>query len=401
MPHDVPLIALMAGGLVLAFVFGALANRLGLPPLIGYLVAGVLAGPHTPGFTADGRVSEELLELGVILLMFGVGLHFSFRDLLAVRRIAIPGAVAQIALATLLGMGLAALFGWSFGAGLVFGLALSVASTVVLLKALEERELIDSPEGHIAIGWLIVEDLVMVLTLVLLPALAGVLRGDSASVDGMQVLEQLGWTLLKVAAFIAVMLVGGRRVIPWILERVVYTGSRELFRLGVLATALGVAYGASEMFGVSFALGAFFAGMVLAESEFSQRAADETLPLRDAFSVLFFVAVGMLFDPMVLVRETLAVAATLLIIIVGKSIAAYLIVVGFGYPRLTGMTISASLAQIGEFSFILVAMGVAFQILPPHGRDLILAGALLSILLNPLVFRLLDGYRARHLASAA
>jgi len=271
----------------------------------------------------------------------------------------------------------------------------------VLLKALEERELIDSPEGHIAIGWLIVEDLVMVLTLVLLPALAGVLRGDSASVDGMQVLEQLGWTLLKVAAFIAVMLVGGRRVIPWILERVVYTGSRELFRLGVLATALGVAYGASEMFGVSFALGAFFAGMVLAESEFSQRAADETLPLRDAFSVLFFVAVGMLFDPMVLVRETLAVAATLLIIIVGKSIAAYLIVVGFGYPRLTGMTISASLAQIGEFSFILVAMGVAFQILPPHGRDLILAGALLSILLNPLVFRLLDGYRVRHLASAA
>jgi len=401
MPHDVPLITLMAGGLVLAFVFGTLANRLGMPPLIGYLLAGVLAGPYTPGFTGDSRVSEELLELGVILLMFGVGLHFSFRDLLAVRRIAIPGAMAQIALATLLGLGLGLAFGWSLGAGLVFGLALSVASTVVLLKALEDRGLIDSREGHIAVGWLIVEDLVMVVTLVLLPAVAGSLRGDAGPVDGMLLLEQLGWTLLKVAAFVAVMLVGGRRVIPWVLERVVYTGSRELFRLGVLATALGVAYGASKLFGVSFALGAFFAGMVLAESEFSQRAADETLPLRDAFSVLFFVAVGMLFDPMVLVRDTLAVAATLLIIVLGKSVAAYLIVIAFRYPKLTAMTISASLAQIGEFSFILVAMGVAFELLPSHGRDLILAGALLSILLNPLWFQLLDRYRARHPEIAA
>lgn len=399
MPHDTPLIATIVAGLGLAFVFGALANRFRIPPLVGYLVAGVLVGPNTPGFVADASLANELAEIGVILLMFGVGLHFSLKDLLSVRAIAVPGAIVQIGFATLLGVGLAWLLGWSLGAGLVFGLALSVASTVVLLRALQERRLIESERGRIAVGWLIVEDLAMVLALVLLPALAGVLGGQPQVEDHTSLLSLpasygiwgvVGITLAKVAAFVVVMLVVGRRVIPWILHYVAHTGSRELFRLSVLAIALGVAFGAAKLFGVSLALGAFFAGMIMSESELSHRAAEESLPLRDAFSVLFFVSVGMLFDPLSLISNGLPILATLAIVVVGKSIAAFVIVIAFRYPIATALMISASLAQIGEFSFILAELGVGLKLLPEQGRDLILAGAILSILLNPLMFLVVD-----------
>ena len=398
MHHATPLISTIVGGIVLAFILGAIANKFRLPPLIGYLCAGIVVGPHTPGYTADQTLAPELAELGVILLMFGVGLHFSVKDLMAVKRIAIPGAIVQISIATALSMLVAWGFDWSWGQGLVYVLALSVASTVVLLRALQERDLIESPQGRIAVGWLIVEDLAMVLTLVLLPAMARLLGGGDANATApttMEVLIEVLSTLGKVAAFVAVMLVIGRRFIPWMLERIVWTGSRELFRLGVLATALGVAFGAYALFGVSFALGAFFAGMVLAESEFSHRAAEESLPLRDAFSVLFFVSVGMLFDPMVLVNDPWGVLATLLIIVVGKSLAALGIVRAFGLNNRTGLTIAVSLAQIGEFSFILASLGVYLDILPERGQALILAGALLSIVLNPVLFHLLDRYTAR------
>ncbi|MBZ9884991.1 Kef family K(+) transporter [Mesorhizobium sp. CA10] len=399
MPHDTPLIATIVAGLGLAFVFGALTNRFRIPPLVGYLVAGVLVGPNTPGFVADASLANELAEIGVILLMFGVGLHFSLKDLLSVRAIAVPGAIVQIGFATLLGVGLAWLLGWSLGAGLVFGLALSVASTVVLLRAMQERRLIETERGRIAVGWLIVEDLAMVLTLVLLPALAGVLGGQPQVDDHASLLSLpasygiwgvVGVTLAKVAAFVVVMLVVGRRVIPWILHYVAHTGSRELFRLAVLAIALGVAFGAAKLFGVSLALGAFFAGMIMSESELSHRAAEESLPLRDAFSVLFFVSVGMLFDPFSLISNGLPILATLAIIVIGKSIAAFVIVIVFRYPIATALMISASLAQIGEFSFILAELGVGLKLLPEQGRDLILAGAILSILLNPLMFLVVD-----------
>lgn len=396
MPHHTPLIATIVGGLVLAFIFGTLAHRLKMPPLIGYLVAGIAIGPFTPGFVGDADLAQELAEIGVILLMFGVGLHFSLKDLLSVKNIAIPGAVAQIAIATLLGMGLGWLLGWPFGEGFLFGLALSVASTVVLLKALQERRLVETQCGRIAVGWLIVEDIAMVLALVLIPALSGILGGKGEALSGNAVLLTLGLTLGKVVAFVAVMLIVGRRVIPWILERIADTGSRELFRLAVLAIALGFALGSAYVFGVSFALGAFFAGMILSESELSHRAAEESLPLRDAFSVLFFVSVGMLFDPSILVREPLLVLATVLIIVVGKSLAAWLIVRAFGHPNSTALTISASLAQIGEFSFILATLGLSLDLLSPMARDLILGGAILSILINPLLFSLLDRYEARH-----
>jgi monovalent cation:H+ antiporter-2, CPA2 family len=399
MPHETPLIATIVIGLVLAFIFGAIANRLRIPPLVGYLVAGVLAGSHTPGFVADQELAAELAEIGVILLMFGVGLHFSLKDLLSVRAIAIPGAIVQIVAATLLGAALAWILGWSMQAGLVFGLALSVASTVVLLRAMQERRLIETERGRIAVGWLIVEDLAMVLALVLLPAIAGAINGGGANdgaihaaSDPLAAYLNLGvggvilLTLGKVAAFVAVMLIVGRRVIPWTLHAIAHTGSRELFRLAVLAIALGVAFGAAKLFGVSLALGAFFAGMIMSESELSHRAAEESLPLRDAFAVLFFVSVGMLFDPMTIVNDPLPLLATLAIIVVGKSLAAFFIVVGFGYPTGTALTISASLAQIGEFSFILAELGVGLGLLPEEGRDLILGGAILSILLNPLVF---------------
>ncbi|RWC73772.1 MAG: sodium:proton antiporter [Mesorhizobium sp.] len=400
MPHDTPLIATIVAGLGLAFVFGALANRFRIPPLVGYLVAGVLVGPNTPGFVADAGLANELAEIGVILLMFGVGLHFSLKDLLSVRATAVPGAIVQIGFATALGAGLSWMLGWSMGAGLVFGLALSVASTVVLLRALQERRLIETERGRIAVGWLIVEDLAMVLALVLLPALAGVLGGQEqadAHSSGLLTLPAsygiwgvVGITLAKVAAFVVVMLVVGRRVIPWILHYVAHTGSRELFRLSVLAIALGVAFGAAKLFGVSLALGAFFAGMIMSESELSHRAAEESLPLRDAFSVLFFVSVGMLFDPFSLISNGLPILATLAIIVIGKSLAAFVIVVAFGYPLATALMISASLAQIGEFSFILAELGVGLKLLPEQGRDLILAGAILSIVLNPLMFLVID-----------
>ncbi|MBD9634418.1 YbaL family putative K(+) efflux transporter [Pseudomonas sp. PDM19] len=392
--HHTPLLTTLAVGFVLAFVLGALANRLRISPLVGYLLAGVLAGPFTPGYVADQALSTEIAELGVILLMFGVGLHFSLKDLLSVKAIAIPGAVVQIGVATLLGLGLAWMMGWNFGGGLVFGLALSVASTVVLLRALEQRQLIDTKRGRIAIGWLIVEDLAMVLTLVLLPALAGSLGGTSDGGDG-GLLMPILLTLGKVAAFVAVMILGGRRFVPWVLERVAKTGSRELFTLAVLAIALGIAYGSAVIFGVSFALGAFFAGMILNESELSHEAAENSLPLRDAFAVLFFVSVGMLFNPAILIHEPLPVLATFLVIVFGKSVAAYVIVRMFGHPNSTALTIAASLAQIGEFSFILVGLGVTLNLLPEAGRDLVLAGAILSILVNPLLFIAIDRLQAR------
>lgn len=398
MPHDTPLISTIVAGLVLAFIFGAIANRLRMPPLVGYLVAGVLVGPHTPGFVADQSLAPELAELGVILLMFGVGLHFSMRELLAVRFIAIPGALAQIGVATVLGWVLGIAMGWSTAGGIVFGLAISVASTVVLLKALQERRLIDTERGQIAVGWLIVEDLVTVLALVLIPALASTAGHGGVVRDPLVLLMErllgfdpglggvLALTVLKLGAFVAVMLLIGRRFIPWLLHRIAYTGSRELFRLGVLAIALGTAYGAAKVFGVSLALGAFFAGTILSESELSQRAAEESLPLRDAFSVLFFVSVGMLFDPRALIESPLPLLGTLTIILVAKSITAFLIVIAFRRGVLIALTISASLAQIGEFSFILTDMGVTLKLLPEEGRSLVLAAAIISIILNPLSF---------------
>ena len=392
MQHEIPLISTIVAALVLAFVLGALAQRLRISPIVGYLVAGVAIGPFTPGYVADASLARELSELGIILLMFGVGLHFSLRDLLSVRAIAIPGAIAQIGVATLLGLGLALLLGWTFQAGFVFGLALSVASTVVLLRALQERHAIETERGRIAVGWLIVEDLVMVLALVIVPAIAvgdGALNGTFASPTASMALA-LVLTIGKVAAFILVVLFAGRRLIPWLLHYVAHTGSRELFRLAVLAIALGVAFGAASLFDVSFALGAFFAGVVMSESALSQQAANETLPLRDAFATLFFVSVGMLFDPSILLRDPWPLVATLFIIVLGKSAAAFLIVRAFGHPTSTALMISASLAQIGEFSFILAGLGVSLQILPSQANDLILAGAIFSIMLNPALFQGLD-----------
>ncbi len=395
MPHYTPLITTIVAALTLAWAFAAVAHRLKLPPLVGYLLAGIAIGPFTPGFVADQNIANELAEIGVILLMFGVGLHFSLEDLLSVRKIAVPGALAQILCATLLGAGLAMWLGWPLGAGLVFGLALSVASTVVLLRALQERRLIETERGRIAVGWLIVEDIAMVLALVLLPVIAGLLTGAGAGTSMAEVALAIGLTGAKIAAFVAIMLIVGKRVIPWILHAMAHSGSRELFRLSVLAIALGTAFGAAMLFGVSFALGAFFAGMILSESKLSQQAATETLPLRDAFAVLFFVSVGMLADPMIVVREPVPVMATVFIVVVGKSLAAYAIVRVFGYSNPTALTISASLAQIGEFSFILANLGVDLALLPEQGRDLILIVAIISILLNPFLFSALDRLLAR------
>jgi len=389
LPHSTPLVATVVAGLVAAFAMGALAHRLRISPVAGYLFAGVLVGPFTPGVVADSALANELAELGVILLMFGVGLHFSVRDLLSVRKIAVPGAVLQIAFATALGAGLATWLGWNLAGGLVFGLALSVASTVVLLRAMQVGKLMDTERGRIAVGWLIVEDLAMVLVLVLLPALAGLANGRAQS--GMELAWMIGLTLAKVGGFIALMLIVGKRVIPAALHWAAHTGSRELFRLAVLAIALGVAFGAAYVFDVSFALGAFFAGMVMGEKQLSRRAAEETLPLRDAFAVLFFVSVGMLFDPAVVVEHGGAVLATVLIVILGKSLAAIAIVRFFGHSLHTALTVAAGLAQIGEFSFMLAALGVKLGVLPEEGRDLILAGAIFSIFANPLLFRWLAG----------
>ncbi|MGK6307789.1 YbaL family putative K(+) efflux transporter [Variovorax sp. DT-64] len=389
MPHSVSLINTVAAGLGLALILGFLAARLRLPALVGYLLAGVIIGPFTPGFVADASIAAQLAEIGVMLLMFGVGLHFSLDDLLAVRKIALPGALVQMAVATLLGGALASWWGWSLGGALVFGLALSVASTVVLLRALESLGLLDSFTGRIAVGWLVVEDLAMVLVLVLLPPLGAALGSDAARPDAAPLWQTLGLTVLQVGGFVFLMLVVGRRVFPWLLWQVTRTGSRELFTLCVVAAAVSIAFASAALFGVSFALGAFFAGMVMRESEFSHRAAQESLPLRDAFAVLFFVSVGMLFDPSVLIERPLHVLAVVLVIVVGKSVAACVLVLLLRYPLGTALTVSASLAQIGEFSFILAALGVSLGLLPKEGQSLLLAGALISIATNPLWFGLI------------
>ncbi|WP_298826148.1 YbaL family putative K(+) efflux transporter [uncultured Piscinibacter sp.] len=406
MNHELTLITTIAAALGLALLLGFVAARLKLPALVGYLAAGILIGPFTPGFVADGGLAAQLAEIGVMLLMFGVGLHFSLDDLMAVKRIAVPGAVVQMVAATAMGAAMAGFWGWDRGAALVFGIALSVASTVVLLRALEARGVIQTVNGRIAVGWLVVEDLAMVLVLVLLPALAPMLRADAAGgigagAPGGELWLALGRTLLQVAAFVALMLVVGRRVLPWLLWQVTRTGSRELFTLCVVSTAVTIAYGSAALFGVSFALGAFFAGMVLRGSEFSHRAAEESLPLRDAFAVLFFVSVGMLFDPRVIVERPLQVIGVVAIIVVGKSLAAGALVLLLRYPLNTALTVSASLAQIGEFSFILAALGVSLQLLPPEGQSLIVAGALISIALNPLTFSIVEPIERWILARSA
>jgi CPA2 family monovalent cation:H+ antiporter-2 len=375
---------------------GFIAARLHLPALVGYLIAGIIIGPATPGFVADIELSNQLAEIGVMLLMFGVGLHFSIDDLLAVRRIALPGAIVQITVATLLGVGATALWGWSLAAGIVFGLALSVASTVVLLRALEDRGILESVNGRIAVGWLVVEDLAMVLVLVLLPPMALWLGANTATTgeNERSLLATLALTLGRISLFVGLMLVLGKRLFPWLLWQIARTGSRELFTLCVIAVAVGIAYGSAELFGVSFALGAFFAGMVMRESPLSYRAAEESLPLRDAFSVLFFVSVGMLFDPSVIINPPYKLVLVLAIIIFGKSLAAFLLVLLFRYALNTALTVSASLAQIGEFSFILANLGVSLGLLPTEGQSLILAAAIISIALNPLVFHAIEPAQA-------
>jgi K+:H+ antiporter len=385
MPHEISLVTTIAAGLGLALVLGLVAARLRLPPLVGYLVAGIVIGPGTPGFVADIGLASQLAEIGVMLLMFGVGLHLSVDDLLSVKRIAVPGAVVQMSVATLLGMGVARSWGWDLGASLVFGVTLSCASTVVLLRALEDRGELETVTGRIAVGWLVVEDLATVLVLVLLPVFAGHLGGTAAAGGG-SALTAVAVTLAKVAAFVALMLVVARRVFPRLLYWVARTGSRELFTLCVVATAVCVAYGAAALFDVSFALGAFFAGMMMRESDLSHRAAAESLPLRDAFSVLFFVSVGMLFDPQVLVERPLWVALTIAIVMIGKTLAAVSLVLLFRYPLDTALTVGASLAQIGEFSFILASLGVALELLPGVGQSLVLVAALISIALNSAAF---------------
>lgn len=388
-PHDLPLVTTVATGLGLAFVFGLIANKLRIPPIVGYLLAGVVIGPYTPGFVADIHLAEQLAEIGIVLLMFGVGLHFSLQDLMDVRKIALPGAVVQISAAMAMGVGLTYFWGWSLASGMMFGLALSVASTVVLLRSLEEHNLTQTNDGRIAIGWLIVEDLAMVLALVLIPALA-VKAG--APVEGaeeaaqMPIWQTLGIALGKVAVFVAIMIVVGKRFLPWLLTVVAHTRSRELFTLAVFGMALGVAFAAYKLFGVSFALGAFFAGMMIRESDLNHEVADRALPFQDAFAVIFFVAVGMLFDPQILIDEPVHVLLVVGIIMIGKSLAALGIVLLFGYPLKTGLLVSAGLAQIGEFSFILITLGMTYGLLPEEGRNLILAGAMISIALNPLTF---------------
>ncbi len=394
MPHNVTLITTIASCLGLALILGFVAVRVKLPALVGYLIAGIILGPATPGFVADVELSRQLAEIGVMLLMFGIGLHFSLDDLLTVRRLVVPGAFAQIAVATVLGIAVTSHWGWSLGAGIVFGLALSVASTVVVLRALEDHGLQQSVNGHIAIGWLVVQDLAMVLVLVLLPPLSGWLGGNANGVAGQAAGKSIWVTLAitfgQVAIFVALMLVVGRRLFPWFLWQVARTGSRELFTLCVIAVAVGIAYGSAELFGVSFALGAFFAGMVMGESELSHRAAEQSLPLRDAFSVLFFVSVGMLFDPQILIRQPLDVFIVVAIILFGNPLAAFVIVLVSRYPLNTALTVAASLAQVGEFSFILAGLGLTLGLLPPQGQQLILAGSIISIALNPLVFQAIE-----------
>ena len=404
MSLQAPLLTTFAAAFVLAFLLGALANRLKISPIVGYLIAGIAVGPYTPGFVADAGLAKQLAEMGIILLMFGVGLHFSVKDLMNVGSIVLPGAVAQIAAGTGLGTAFGLFMGWPLTAGIVFGFTLSVASTVVLLRALEERRMLPTQRGQIAIGWLIVQDLAMIVALVLLPTLAELLRAPPNSMgDGLSSIAlTLVLILLKVSAFVAFMLIVGQRIIPWLLTRIAMTGSRELFTLAILAIAMGVAFAAAEFAGASVALGAFFAGVVLAGSELSQNAAERSLPLRDAFAVLFFVAVGMLFNPHILVDNPLVLLAVVLIIVLGNSTAAFLIVGRFGYPVTSAALIAVSLAQIGEFSFILGGLALTLDMIPREAYDLLLGGAIISIMLNPFLFRILDRYEARRaIADAA
>ena len=384
----------MAASLVYALIGGYIASRLHLPPLLGYLLAGVAVGPFTPGFVADAKLAPQLAEIGVILLMFGVGMHFSIRDLLAVRNIAIPGAIVQIALAVALTCAVTYFWGWAFGSSLVLGLALSVASTVVLLRALEAEGILESQSGRIAVGWLVVEDLVTVLILVMLPALATSLGGATSGGEhgpqdnnAMPMYAALGIILGKFIGFVLLMLVVGARLLPWLLEQVAATRSRELFTLAVIAVAIGIGFGAAELFGLSFALGAFFAGVVVGESDHSHRATEEMQPLQDAFTALFFVAMGMLFDPQIILKQPLQVLSVLTIIVFGKSAVAFLVVVLLRQPIGTALVVAASLAQIGEFSFILAELGISLGLLPAQGQSLIVAGALLSIALNSFLLR--------------
>jgi len=379
-PAEATLVSTIAVSLACAFLGGFVAVKLRLSPIVGYLLAGIVVGPFTPGFSADTHIAEQLAEIGVILLMFGVGIHFSLRDLVAVWRIAVPGAIVQIAVATALGAALAHFWGWPIGAAVVFGIALSVASTVVLLRALEAQGTLREEAGRIAIGWLIVEDLLMVLAMVLLPALAATSESSAA------LWLDLVWTLGKVAAFIALMLIVGARALPWLLDQAARTGSRELFTLAVVAAALGIAFGAAALFGVSYALGAFLAGVVINESDHSHRAAQDSQPLQDAFAVLFFVAIGMLFDPVILITEPLKLLTVVAVIIIGKALTAIAIVLLLRHPWRVALTIGASLAQIGEFSFVIAALGIATGLLSEDGQNLLLAGALISITLNPLIF---------------
>ena len=393
MAQSSPLIAILVIGLGLAFVFGTIANRLKLSPLVGYLVAGIAIGPFTPGFVADRHLTLELADVGVILLMFGVGLHFSPKDLMSVRRVALPGAILQVLVAGSAGAAVALWLGWPPGAGIVFGLALSIASTVVMMRALGERRLMETERGRIAVGWLVVQDLITVLALVLLPPLGEALRGGAIDIGALAV--SLALTFGKLALFAALMFVAGRRIVPWILHYIAHTGSRELFRLAVLSLALGVAFAAAELFGVSIALGAFFAGMILSESPLSQRAAEESLPLRDAFAVLFFVSVGMVFDPATLLREPLALAMCLGVVLVVSAGTAFVLVRSFGYPFATALLLAAGLAQIGEFSFILADLGIGLDLMPERARGLILGTSILTILVNPLLFQMADALRRR------
>lgn len=394
MEHSFTLISTLAAGFGIALVFGFIAEKFKIPALVGYLLAGIIVSPATPGFVADINIASQLSEIGVMLLMFGVGLHFSMSDLMRVKYIAVPGAVAQMGLATVLGMLVAHYWGWTFGQAIVFGMCLSCASTVVLLKALETKGILESHDGQIAVGWLVVEDIMTVLILVLLPPLAPMLGAEAVQpVSNTPLWEVIAWTVGRVALFIFLMLVVGKRVLPWLLWQVAKTGSRELFTLCVLAVAIGIAYGAAEIFSVSFALGAFFSGMVMRESKYAHRAAMESLPLRDAFSVIFFVGVGMMFDPMILVDKPLHLLAFLAIIMLGKSLVAFGLVMLFRYPLHTALTVAAALAQIGEFSFILAGLGVSLGLLPQEGMSLVLAGAIISIALNPVMFALVGPLR--------
>jgi CPA2 family monovalent cation:H+ antiporter-2 len=398
--HEIGLISTIAVGLVYALIGGYIASRLRLPPLVGYLLAGIVVGPFTPGFVADAKLAPQLAEIGVILLMFGVGLHFSFGDLLAVRRVAVPGALVQVVATVALSFGVTRLWGWSIGAGVVLGLALSVASTVVLLRGLETQGLLNSLSGRISVGWLVVEDLLTVLVLVLLPAFAALLAEQpislgSANHSDWDLLLNVGIALAKLAAFVFFMLSVGSRILRWLLNRVAAANSRELFTLAIVAAAIGIGFGASEGFGLSFALGAFFAGVVVGECGHGERAAAELRPLQDVFNALFFVAIGMLFDPGILIRQPFVELAVVGIIVLGKSVIAFLIVVLLRYPIGTALIIAAGLAQIGEFSFILAELGIGLHLLPAEAQSLIVAGALISIALNSFLLRVAQGIQSK------